>query len=134
MTVETEDLFAICESFQSLGLSVTGNALILFDEMRLVFHTGLCDSSGRVNCGDVYTKLVMEKFDEFRTTSVTCVVMPLDKSAYQVTEPLHKHGWIVRLSECTCTCGKFQSKKFPCLHVLAVCEKLKINPLRLLHS
>ncbi|CAL9237465.1 unnamed protein product, partial [Arabidopsis halleri] len=30
----------------------------------------------------------------------------------------------------TCTCGKFQSYKFPCLHALAVCEKLKINPLQ----
>ncbi|CAL9237463.1 unnamed protein product [Arabidopsis halleri] len=132
MTIETEDLFAICESFQSLGLSVTANALLLFDELRLVFHTGRCDSSGRVNCGDVYTKLVTDKLDEFRTASVTYVVMPIDKGVFQVTEPLHKDGWIVRLSECTCTCGKFQSKKFPCLHVLAVCEKLKINPLQYL--
>ncbi|KAG7587678.1 MULE transposase domain [Arabidopsis suecica] len=130
MTIETEVLFAICESFQSLGLSVTANALRLFDELRLLFHTGLCDSSGRVNCGDVYTKLVTDKLDEFRTASVTYVVMPIDKGVFQVTEPLHKDGWIVRLRECTCTCGKFQSKKFPCLHVLAVCEKLKINPLQ----
>ncbi|XP_010473685.2 PREDICTED: uncharacterized protein LOC104753096 [Camelina sativa] len=130
MTVETEDLFAICENFDSLGLSVTANALLLFDEMRLVFHTGLCDSSGRVNCGDVYTKLVMDKLDEFRKGTVTYVVMPLQEGAFQVTEPLHKDGWIVRLSECTCTCGKFQSKKFPCLHALAVCAKLKINPLQ----
>ncbi|XP_010418482.1 PREDICTED: uncharacterized protein LOC104704060 [Camelina sativa] len=63
----------------------------------------------------------MDKLDEFRTGTVTYVVMPLQKGAFKVTEPLHKDGWIVLLSECTCTCGKFQSKKFPCLHALAVC-------------
>ncbi|XP_010430547.1 PREDICTED: uncharacterized protein LOC104714786 [Camelina sativa] len=130
MTIETENVFAICESFQSLGLPVTATVLLLFDEMRLFFKTGLCDSSGRVNRGEMYTKPVMDKLEELMTDSITHVIMPLEKGAFQVTEPLQNDEWIVRLNECTCTCGKFQSNKFPCLHVLAVCEKLKINPLQ----
>ncbi|XP_010430549.1 PREDICTED: uncharacterized protein LOC104714788 [Camelina sativa] len=129
MMGETESFFPVCESFKALGLPVTAIALLLFDEMRTYFKQGRCDSS-RANCGDVYTKLVTDKLEEFRTASVTYVVMPLDKGAFQVTEPLKKDGWIVRLSECTCTCGEFQSVKLPCLHALAVCEKLKINPLQ----
>ncbi|XP_010418481.1 PREDICTED: uncharacterized protein LOC104704057 [Camelina sativa] len=129
MMVETEPLFAVCESVLCLGLPVTATALLLFDEMRTFFKEGRCDSSG-VNCGDVYNKLVTDKLEEFRTASVTYVVMPLDKGAFQVTEPLKKDRWIVRLTESTCTCGEFQICKFPCLHALAVCEKLTINPLQ----
>ena len=33
------------------------------------------------------------------------------------------------MNDSACTCGDFQSQKFPCLHALAVCKKLKINPL-----
>ncbi|WZZ31586.1 hypothetical protein YC2023_014987 [Brassica napus] len=36
----------------------------------------------------------------------------------------------VQLNDSTCSCGDFQSNKFPCLHALAVCKKLKINPLQ----
>ncbi|XP_020890819.1 uncharacterized protein LOC110230914 [Arabidopsis lyrata subsp. lyrata] len=130
MAIDKEDVFAIWESFQSLGLPVTATALLLFDEMRLFFNAGLCDSSGRVKRGDMYTKPVMDKLEDLMTESITHVIMPLEKGAFQVTEPLQNDEWIVRLNECTCTCGKFQSKKFPCLHALAVCEKLKINPLQ----
>ncbi|EOA34269.1 hypothetical protein CARUB_v10021783mg [Capsella rubella] len=130
MTTDTENVFAIFESVQSLGLPVTANILLLFDEMRLFFNTGLCDSRGRVNRGDMYIKTIMEKLEELMTDSITHVIMPLEKGVFQVSEPLKNDEWVVRLNECTCTCGKFQSKKFPCLHALAVCEKLKINPLQ----
>ncbi|CAF1892387.1 unnamed protein product [Brassica oleracea] len=34
------------------------------------------------------------------------------------------------MNDSTCSCGDFQSNKFPCLHALAVCKKLKTNPLQ----
>ncbi|CAA7053793.1 unnamed protein product [Microthlaspi erraticum] len=132
MITDVERLFSVCESIQSLGLGlpVTAAALLLFDDLRLDFQTGLSNSLGRLKRGDMYTKPVMDKLKEFTTASITYVVMPLDNNAFQVTTPLQKNGWIVRLSDYTCTCGEFQSEKIPCLHALAVCEKLKINPLQ----
>ena len=58
--------------------------------------------------------------------------MPLENNAFQVAAPPSGNDkWIVQLSDyCTCTCGDFQKFKFPCLHALAVCKKLKINPLQ----
>ncbi|ANM60348.1 DEK carboxy-terminal domain protein [Arabidopsis thaliana] len=72
----------------------------------------------------------MDQLEKLMTDSIPHVVMPLEKGLFQVTEPLQEDEWIVQLSEWSCTCGEFQLKKFPCLHVLAVCEKLKINPLQ----
>ncbi|CAA7053785.1 unnamed protein product [Microthlaspi erraticum] len=37
---------------------------------------------------------------------------------------------IVQLNDLTCTCGEFQRSNTPCVHALAVCDKLKINPLQ----
>ncbi|CAH2048318.1 unnamed protein product, partial [Thlaspi arvense] len=128
-SIDSETSFSICESFQSPGLPVTATALFLFDVLRLNFQIGLRDSRGRLKRGDMYTKPVTDKLKEFTTASVTDVVMPLDNNSFQVTTPLKMNGWIVRLSDCTCTCGEFQSEKIPCLHALTVCEKLKINPL-----
>ncbi|CAA7015776.1 unnamed protein product [Microthlaspi erraticum] len=134
MITNIELLFSVCDSIQSLGLAlpvtVTGAALLQLDELRIDFQKSLCDSLGRLKRGDMYTKPVMDTLEEFRTTSVTYVVMPLDNNAFQVTTPLRKNGWIVQLNDLTCTCGEFQAFKFPCLHALAVCEQLNINPLQ----
>ncbi|VVA93535.1 unnamed protein product [Arabis nemorensis] len=120
----------ICESLPSPGLPVTAVTLLLFDEIRMNFHQVLSDSRRRLNQGDMYTKHVIDELEEFRTASVTYVVMPLDNNEFKVTEPLQKDGWIVQLSKCTCTCGEFQKNKISCVHALTVCEKLKINPLQ----
>ncbi|VVA99547.1 unnamed protein product [Arabis nemorensis] len=105
MTIMRDHFF---ESFWSLGLPVTAAVLLLFDELGLQSRQGICDSRGRLNCGEMYTKPVMDKFEEFRTGSVTYIIMPLDDNAFQVTQPLQKNGWIVQLKDSSCTCGGFQ--------------------------
>ncbi|KAL1209132.1 hypothetical protein V5N11_028685 [Cardamine amara subsp. amara] len=131
MEINTEGLFKKCRGFQLDDHVVTGSVLLLFDELRDYFDERSHYSRSYLNCGDVYTKPVMDKLEEFRTASVIHVVMPLeDNNAFQVTVPSGNDEWIVQLSDCTCTCGKFQSCKFPCLHALAVCKILKINPLQ----
>ncbi|KFK30646.1 hypothetical protein AALP_AA6G009000 [Arabis alpina] len=74
----------------------------------------------------------MPKREKYSHTTyvITYVVTPLEGDAFQVSESSKKKEWIVQLNDSTCTCGKFQSKKYPCPHALAVCEKLKINPLQ----
>ncbi|KAH9602912.1 hypothetical protein KSS87_013902 [Heliosperma pusillum] len=37
------------------------------------------------------------------------------------------HSHTVDLSKRTCTCNKFQTYKYPCSHVYAVCKKMKLN-------
>lgn len=123
-------VFRVSELRQLAGHVVTGYVLLLFDKLRLSFDEAFGGSRAYLNCGDVYTKPVTKKLEEFRTGSATHVVMPLDNNAFQVTAPSENDERIVKLSDCTCTCGKFQSCKITCLHALAVCKKLKINPLQ----
>ncbi|CAN6971153.1 unnamed protein product [Brassica rapa subsp. trilocularis] len=128
--IDTESLFAECRGFESGDHTLTGSVMLLFDELRDWFENGSHFSRASLNSGDVYTKPVTDKLEEFRTATVTYVVMPLDNNAFKVAEPSENDEWIVQLSDCTCTCGEFQSYKFPCLHALAVCKQLKINPLQ----
>ncbi|VVB01540.1 unnamed protein product [Arabis nemorensis] len=125
---------------------MTGGVVILFGELRDAFDKSFSCSRGSHNRGDVFTKVVMDKLEEFismprkntklrpiwKTVSApTYVITPLEGNAFQVSESSKKKEWIVQLNDSTCTFGKFQSKKNPCPHALAVCEKLRINPLQL---
>ncbi|CAG7868099.1 unnamed protein product [Brassica rapa] len=132
MEIDTAALFSVCRGFELADHVLTGSLLLLFDELRVCFNERSLFSRFSLNCGDVYTKPVMDKLEEFRKASVAYVVMPLENNAFQVAvEPSGNDKWIVQLSDyCTCTCGDFQKFKFPCLHALAVCKKLKINPLQ----
>ncbi|XP_020890823.1 uncharacterized protein LOC110230917 [Arabidopsis lyrata subsp. lyrata] len=130
MEINTKALFAVCKAFELAGHVVTGSVLLLFDELRSSFDKYFSFSRSSLNCGDVYTEPVMEKLEKFRTYFVTYIVMPVENNAFQVTTPSQKDEWIVQLSDCSCTCGEFQRYKFPCLHALAVCKKLKFNPLQ----
>ncbi|XP_010422324.1 PREDICTED: uncharacterized protein LOC104707642 [Camelina sativa] len=139
MRIKTQFLFAVCKRFPKAAMA--GGVMLLFGELRDAFEETFSRTRGMVHRGDVYTDLVMEKFDEFKKDSTTCVITTLERDAYQVSTASKKQkrymgkvnvstSGIVQLNESTCTCGKFQSKKFPCLHALAVCDKLKINPLQ----
>ncbi|KAH0872421.1 hypothetical protein HID58_069783 [Brassica napus] len=132
MELDTAALFSECRGFELPDHVLTGSVLLLFDELRDCFDECSLFSRFSLNCGDVYTKPVMDKLEEFRKASVAYLVMPLENNAFQVAAPPSGNDkWIVQLSDyCTCTCGDFQKFKFPCLHALAVCKKLKINPLQ----
>ncbi|XP_010430548.1 PREDICTED: uncharacterized protein LOC104714787 [Camelina sativa] len=127
MEIDPEDVFSVCTDFLNY---TTGDVMLLFDELRSLFDKCLSSSCFSLNRGDVYTKPVMDKLEEFMTGSVSYVIAPLERDAFQVSKHSEKEEWIVQLNDSTCTCGEFQSEKFPCPHALAVCEKLKINPLQ----
>uniref|UniRef100_A0A0D3E4B3 SWIM-type domain-containing protein n=1 Tax=Brassica oleracea var. oleracea TaxID=109376 RepID=A0A0D3E4B3_BRAOL len=110
MMIDRKALFAVCRSFQKVAMT-----------------------------GGVYTENVMRKFQESLIDSGAYVVTPLESDAFQVSGPSERVSMrhlmekykecIVELNDSTCTCGKFQRKRFPCLHALAVFQKMKINPL-----
>ncbi|KAL0729255.1 hypothetical protein Bca4012_025348 [Brassica carinata] len=131
MEIDTEDLFSECRGFELADQVLTGSVLFLFDELREYFDEHSLVSRFSVSCGDVYTKPVTDKLEEFRKASVAYAVVPLDKNAFQVAAaPSKIDEWIIQLNDLTCTCGEFQSNMFPCLHALTICKKLKINPLQ----
>ncbi|XP_020878865.1 uncharacterized protein LOC110227749 [Arabidopsis lyrata subsp. lyrata] len=123
MKIDTEALFAVCKRFPNVAM--TGGVMILFGELRDAFDESFSRSRGSLNRGDVYTEHVMEKLEEFMKVSATWVITLFEGDAYQVN-----FEGIVKLNESTCTCGEFQRNKFPCLHALAVCDELNINPLQ----
>ncbi|KAF2533489.1 hypothetical protein F2Q70_00029327 [Brassica cretica] len=146
MKIDRKALFAVCRSFQKVAM--TGGVMLLFSEMKDAFDSSFSSSRGSLHRGDLYAKNVMKKFQESLTDSSAFVVKPLERDAFQVSVPLEKKErmsiarWhlsgkfkeykegIVQLNDSTCTCGKFQRQRFPCLHALAVCKKMKINPLQ----
>ena len=90
-----------------------------------MYECSLC-SRASLSFGHVYIKPVTDKLEEFRKSSIAYVVMPLDDITFQVAAPSGNDVWIVQMSDRTiCTCGDF-----PCAHALAVCKKLKLNPLK----
>ncbi|KAG7600009.1 Zinc finger SWIM-type [Arabidopsis suecica] len=139
MKIRTKALFALCKRFPKVAMA--GGVMLLFGVLRDAFDESFSRSRGSLSRGDVYTEHVMEKLEEFDTDSVTCVVTPLDRDAFEVSTVSKKKKrymgvvevstrGIVQLNDSKCTCGKFQRNKFPCLHALALCDNLKINPLQ----
>ncbi|KAF2537332.1 hypothetical protein F2Q68_00019532 [Brassica cretica] len=140
MMIDRKALFAVCRSFQKVAM--TGGVMLLFSEMKDAFDVSFSCSRGSLHRGDVYTENVMRKFQESLIGSGAYVVTPLESDAFQVSGPSERVSMrhlmekykeykecIVELNDSTCTCGKFQRKRFPCLHALAVFQKMKINPL-----
>ncbi|VYS49954.1 unnamed protein product [Arabidopsis thaliana] len=116
--------------FPYCTVAMTGGVMLMFDELRSSFDKSLSSIYSSLNRGVVYTEPFMDKLEEFMTDSIPYVITPLERDSFKVSESSEKEEWIVQLNVSTCTCGKFQSYKFPCLHALAVFEKLKINPLQ----
>ncbi|ESQ28935.1 hypothetical protein EUTSA_v10024064mg [Eutrema salsugineum] len=123
LKIKTKALFAVCRGFGKVAMA--GGVVLLFGKLRDAFDESFSRSRGSLNRGKVYTKPVMEKLKEF--TEVTCVITLLERDAFQSNEST---SGIVKLNDSTCTCGEFQRNKFPCLHALALCDELKINPLQ----
>uniref|UniRef100_A0A1J3E6M8 SWIM-type domain-containing protein n=1 Tax=Noccaea caerulescens TaxID=107243 RepID=A0A1J3E6M8_NOCCA len=126
MEIDTKALYAV---FRDFRVAMSGVVVLMFDELREAFNESFTCSRDALNRGDVYTKPVMDKLEEFVRDydAGDYVVTPLEGDAFEVSG---KEMWIVQLSDSVCTCGKFQDDKFPCVHALALCDKLRINPLK----
>ncbi|CAA7020205.1 unnamed protein product [Microthlaspi erraticum] len=126
MEIDTKALYAV---FRDFRVAMSGVLVLMFDELREAFDESFTCSGESLNRGDVYTKPVMEKLEEFLRDydAAAYVITPLEGDAFEVSR---NKKWIVKLNESICTCGKFQGDKFPCVHALALCEKLRINPLK----
>ncbi|XP_018509758.1 uncharacterized protein LOC103838146 isoform X1 [Brassica rapa] len=134
MEIGTEALFAVYRS--SPRITMTGGVMLLLDELRDAFHVSFKCSRRSLNRGGVYTEFVMDKLRKSVKDSASYVITPLEGDAFQVSKKKgralmgkyeEEKECIVQLNDSTCTCGKFQRKKFPCLHALAVCKKMKID-------
>ncbi|CAL9223913.1 unnamed protein product [Arabidopsis halleri] len=114
------------------NLPVTTCILLIFDHLAELFKSrhGILEESMK-NKREVYAKHVMTKLEEYKVTSRTHDVLPLDQSGqrFQVTEVMEvgKKEFFVQRSDRACTCGIWQLYKYPCSHVIAVCRRLNID-------
>ncbi|CAA7058371.1 unnamed protein product [Microthlaspi erraticum] len=129
MEIDTKALYAVFRDFLYHRVALSGVLVLMFDDLREAFDESFTCSSESLNRGDVYTKPIMDKLEEFVRDydAAAYVITPLEGDAFVVSG---NEKWIVKLNESICTCGKFQGDKFPCVHALALCEKLRINPLK----
>lgn len=82
MEIYTAALFSECRGFELADHVLTGSLLLLFDELRNSFNESSLFSRYSLNCGDVYTKPVTDKLENFRKASVAYVVTPLENDAF----------------------------------------------------
>ncbi|EOA18003.1 hypothetical protein CARUB_v10006438mg [Capsella rubella] len=111
-------------------LPITTCVLLIFEHLLELFksrHGLLGESLSR----EVYAKHVVKKLEEYKVTSRTYDVLPLDQTRerFQVTEVLRigNKKSFVHCSDRVCTCGIWQHYKYPCPHMIAVCRRLNID-------
>ncbi|EOA16094.1 hypothetical protein CARUB_v10004228mg [Capsella rubella] len=117
---------------KALDLPITTCILLIFDYLAALFkyRQGLLEES--LKARDLYSKRVMKILEE--QASKKYDVLPLDQTEerFQVTNVMQvrESSFVVHLSNRVCTCGKWQLRKIPCSHVLAVCRRLDIDHLQ----
>ncbi|XP_010441339.1 PREDICTED: uncharacterized protein LOC104724538 [Camelina sativa] len=135
--IMTTNLIFTTYSFvnKSRDLPITACILLIFDHLAELFKSrhGLLEESLNSR-GEVYAKHVMRKLEEYKLTSITLDVLPLDQTAerFQVTKVLQtvNKKYFVHCSDRVCTCQTWQVYKYPCSHVLAVCRRLNYDHLQ----
>lgn len=88
--------------------------------------------------GDVYCNKVMEAMTKNATIAQSHIVRTysIDRSRFEVEEGFnqqnHRSGytWRLNLDERTCECGRFQTFKYPCSHVIAACANQSLDYLQ----
>ncbi|KAG5560268.1 hypothetical protein RHGRI_003534 [Rhododendron griersonianum] len=92
-----------------------------------------------IESGKTFSKFATEKYDEWRMRARRHEVIEFDRETgiYEVRTPINptspykgNHRHTVHLNEQTCTCNKMQQWRMPCSHVIAVCNKMAIDPTR----
>ncbi|XP_019088093.1 PREDICTED: uncharacterized protein LOC104724536 isoform X1 [Camelina sativa] len=116
---------------KSLDLPIPTCILLIFDHLAEIFKSQRGRLGESPNGRDLYSKYVMDFFEEWKEASRTHDVLPLDQrgNKFQVTE-VRKTRFVVHRSDRVCTCRIWQLFKSPCSHVLAVCRRLNIDHLQ----
>ena len=135
MTTNLSECFnGVLKSARSLPIT----AIVKFIFYKLVhyFEDRCTKTQGELNDGEVFSKYVMDRFKRYQDKASRHRVRMHDSytGLFEITTPVNSftankgnHIHNVRLSEKSCTCGKWQLYKIPCSHVLAACAQMSID-------
>ncbi|XP_058217303.1 uncharacterized protein LOC131328371 [Rhododendron vialii] len=96
-----------------------------------------------IESGKTFSKFATEKYDEWRMRARRHEVLEFDRETgiYEVRTPMNptspykgNHRHTVHFNEQTCTCNKMQQWRMPCSHVIAVCNRMAMDPTRFISN
>jgi hypothetical protein len=113
-------------------------AMVKFIFYKLVhyFEDRRTKTQGELDDGEVFSKYVMDRFKRYRDKASYHRVRMHDNhtGSFEITTPVNhftmnrgNHIYNVKLSEKSCTCGKWHLYKIPCSHVIAVCAQMSVD-------
>ena len=100
------------------------------------FQTRRVEIRARMAVGDVYTTYAVDKFrrDEAKASGHSVTIFHRINQTFEVITTLHGfhmdkgcNKQVLKLNEGKCSCNKWQSFGIPCLHVLGVCARMRID-------
>jgi hypothetical protein len=118
------------------SLPITAMVKFIFYKLVHYFVDRHTKTQGELDDGEVFSKYAMNRFKRYRDKAsrhrvrmhdshigsfeITTLVNP-----FAVNRDNHIHN--VKLSEKSCTCGKWYLYKIPCSHVIAACAQMSVD-------
>ena len=112
------------------SLSITAMVQFIFYKLIHYFEDRRTKTQGELDDGEVFSKYAMDKFKRYRDKASRHRVRMYDSrtGSFEITTHVNpftanrgNHIHNVKLSEKSCTCGKWHLYKIPCSHVIAAC-------------
>ncbi|KAG5557265.1 hypothetical protein RHGRI_007508 [Rhododendron griersonianum] len=119
-------------------LPIMATVMFTFYKCVEYFDDRLVKSMDTKAKGNHFSLYAKKKYDHWRENAVGHDVIVFNRAAglFEVHTPINRtspykgnNKHTVDLTNKTCTCNKIQLWKIPCSHVIAVCNKMHIDPL-----
>ncbi|KAG5512739.1 hypothetical protein RHGRI_038847 [Rhododendron griersonianum] len=119
-------------------LPIMATVMFTFYKCVEYFDDRLVQSMDTKAKGNHFSLYAKKKYDHWRENAVGHNVIVFNRAAglFEVHTPINRtspykgnNKHTVDLTNKTCTCNKIQLWKIPCSHVIAVCNKMHIDPL-----
>jgi hypothetical protein len=108
----------------------------IFYKLVHYFEDRRTKTQGELDDGEVFSKYSMDMFKRYRDKASHHRVRMYDSrtGSFEITTPVNpfttnrgNHIQHVKLSEQSCTCGKWHQYKIPCSHVIAACAEVSVD-------
>jgi hypothetical protein len=118
------------------SLPITAMVKFIFYKLVHYFEDRCTKTQGELDDGEVFSKYVMDRFKRYRDKASRHRVRMHDSCTglFEITTPVNpfttykgNHIHNVKLSEKSCTCGKWQLYKIPYSHVIAACAQMSVD-------
>ncbi|MFQ6624111.1 hypothetical protein Gotur_004321, partial [Gossypium turneri] len=118
-------------------LPITSVVQEIYFRLAALFPKRAASYAGQMQGGHVWCSKVVQEInkEKARANIMHTVCHDRDNLWFRVTEFDRQHQGVaggqyrVHLRNMTCDCRKFDALRYPCAHVIAACQKLRLDPM-----